>query len=64
MESSAQRVFDNDLLRHKILTKYVYAKHIEELSINLKELLNEQIIKNWYKYCNCELCLTKRLNIT
>ena len=64
MESSAQRVFDNDLLRHKILTKYVYAKHIKELSNNLKELLNEQIIKKWHKYCNCEVCSMTRFNIT
>ena len=64
MESSAQRVFDNELLRHKILTKYVYVKYKKELSNSLKELLNEKIIQNWYKYCNCEICLRQRFNNT
>ena len=60
MSSVQEQVFDNALLRHKILTKYVYSKWRSELEVKIKELLDEIIVIKWYLYCTCELCRAQR----
>lgn len=58
--ATSENIFSNDLLRSKILYYYVREKYRNELKIEIKNLLNEEVIKRWYRYCSCELCSLER----
>lgn len=49
-------VLENRDLRKEILKSLVKIKYREELSDWIKTMLNEEIIKNWFKFCQCEQC--------
>ena len=55
-------VFDNLLLRHKILTKLEYIKYKETLQNLVKNLVFDSVISKWHKHCSCELCKQEREN--
>ena len=63
MSSPEQQVFDNLLLRNKILTKIEYSKYKNELKVMIQDILDDAIIHNWYKFCNCELCTLQRQHL-
>ena len=58
--ATGEDIFSNELLRHKILFYYVRDKYRNELNIQIKNLLHEEIIKKWYRYCSCEICSLDR----
>ena len=49
-------VLENRDLRKEILKPLVKNKYTEELSEWIKIMLNEEIVKNWFKFCQCEQC--------
>ena len=59
----AQDVFDNLLLRHKILYYVVYDNYKKKLPDQLLELLNDEVLKKWYLYCSCDICRDIRDNL-
>ena len=61
MQSSEEFVLNNIDLRKEILKRIVYEKYKIELHEKIKDMLNSEIVKNWYKFCSCELCTTNRL---
>lgn len=58
-----QQVFDNLLLRHLILSKVEYMKYKENLNSFVNDIVNDCILKKWYRYCNCNECIFKRLQL-
>ena len=58
--NAVQQVFDSQHLRHKILTYIVREKYNEELKEAIYKLFSESLVRNWYKYCHCELCASRR----
>jgi hypothetical protein len=59
-DNPVQFVFDNQDLRHLILTKYVYSKYKQEQYDFIRNLVHEAIIGNWYRFCECQECRTNR----
>ena len=49
-------VLENRDLRKEILKSMVKEKYREELTSWIKEMLDEEIMKNWFKFCQCEKC--------
>lgn len=58
--ATGEDIFSNNLLRSKILFYYVRDKYMRELNLEIKKLLDEEIIKKWYRYCSCDLCSLER----
>ena len=58
--ATGEDIFSNNLLRSKILFYYVRDKYMTELNLEIKKLIDEEIIKKWYRYCSCELCSLER----
>ena len=61
MSYAEELVLENKDLRKEILKHIVYKKYKNDLYDNIKEMLDNAIIQNWYKFCSCDLCMT-RLN--
>jgi hypothetical protein len=63
MLTSEQFVLENKDLRKEILKHIVYEKYKDELYYKIKKMLDDEIVKNWYKFCSCDVCTIKmRLN--
>uniref|UniRef100_A0A6C0F7Y8 Uncharacterized protein n=1 Tax=viral metagenome TaxID=1070528 RepID=A0A6C0F7Y8_9ZZZZ len=58
--NSIQEVFDNLLLRHKILTFVVHEKYKKELSDYVILIATNAIFTRWHLYCSCDLCKLTR----
>lgn len=55
--SATELVFDNQDLKKLILTKVIKMKYDEEVKEGIKTMVNEEISKNWWKYCSCPKCI-------
>ena len=53
-----QDVFDNLLLRHKILTHLFYIKYKDQLYDDIKTIVYTSILQKWPHYCRCNECIT------
>jgi hypothetical protein len=60
-DNPVQFVFDNQDLRHLILTKHVYNKYKEERYEMIKSLVSESIVGHWFRHCTCNECALNRI---
>ena len=63
MSSPQEKVFDNLLLRQIILTKLEYIKYKEKLHEYVHDIVFNDVISKWSRYCSCELCRLDRNNL-